>query len=80
MAAFSAGGQGIFRGHNPWPLTGGKNPNGARFRWGHNLPPRGRAPAERAIDGPPADAAALLCHYTRSDDDINQILARGIIR
>ena len=44
---------------------------------GQNRRPRGKPPAGSAIDGPLADGAALLRHYTLSDDDIEHIRAGG---
>ena len=45
---------------------------------GQNRTPRGKAPVECAIDGPLANGAAPLRHYTLFDDDIGQIRPRGI--
>ena len=45
---------------------------------GQDRTPMGKAPVGRAIDGPLADAAALLRHYSLSDDGIEQIRAWGI--
>ena len=39
---------------------------------GQNRTLREMEPVERAIDGPLADGAALLRHYTLSDDDIER--------
>ena len=44
---------------------------------GQNRTPRGKAPVERATDGPLANGAALLRHYTLSDDDISGRSGRG---